>query len=154
MKTVIYALSALLFLSASGTATAACSSKQEARNKRNVVEFYNKAINDKDYAAAEKYIGKEYIQHNPMAADGKQGLKDFLDYAKKNLTQFHADIKRVFADGNYVILHVHATRNPGDRGMAVMDIFRLDKSGKVVEHWDVAQPVPPPDKTHNDNTMF
>jgi predicted SnoaL-like aldol condensation-catalyzing enzyme len=150
---IIYSLSAFLLFTVSSAAMAG-NSKQEVRNKKNVVAFYNKAINDKDFAAAEKYIGATYIQHNPMAADGKEGLKHFLDFAKKNMASFHADIKRVFADGNYVILHVHATRNPEDRGMAVMDIFRLDDKGKVVEHWDVAQPIPPPDKTANKNGMF
>lgn len=145
-------LSAVLLLGAA--AATAGETPRETRNKQNVIAFYNKAINDKDYAAAEQYIGDEYIQHNPMAADGKQGLKNFLDYAKENMAAFHADIKRAFADGNYVILHVHATRGPDDRGMAVMDIFRLDGNGKVVEHWDVAQDIPPPEKINNDNTMF
>lgn len=153
MRTAVHSLTLVLLCTVSSAALA-CNSACQERNKRNVVEFYNKAINDKDYAAAEKYIGATYIQHNPLAADGKEGLKNFLDFAKKNMASFHADIKRVFADGNYVILHVHATRGPDDRGMAVMDIFRLDNKGKVVEHWDVAQPIPPPDKTANQNGMF
>jgi predicted SnoaL-like aldol condensation-catalyzing enzyme len=49
--------------------------------------------------------------------------------------------KRVFADGDYVILHVHVTREPGARGSAHVDIFRLD-GGKVAEHWDVDEPIP------------
>jgi len=153
MRSLTTILAAALLL-AFATAAIAGETPQEKRNKENVIAFYKKAINDKDYAAAEKYIGAEYIQHNPMAADGKEGLKNFLDYAKKNMADFHADIKQAFADGNYVILHVLATRHPGDRGMAVMDIFRLDKHGKVVEHWDVAQDIPPPDKRANDNGMF
>ena len=47
----------------------------------------------------------------------------------------------MFAEGDYVILHVHAVREPGTRGRAIVDIFRLE-DGKIVEHWDVAQDIP------------
>jgi predicted SnoaL-like aldol condensation-catalyzing enzyme len=57
----------------------------------------------------------------------------------------------VFADGDYVILHVHNVPTPGARGSAIIDIFRLD-DGKVTEHWDVRQEIP--EKTANTNTMF
>jgi len=43
------------------------------------------------------------------------------------------EIKRVFADGDYVTLHVHAVRTPGERGSAIVDIFKLE-NGKIVEH--------------------
>ena len=62
-----------------------------------------------------------------------------------------SEIKRVFAEGDYVILHVHAVREPGQRGSAIVDIFKLE-NGKVVEHWDVAQDVP--EKAANSNGMF
>ncbi len=123
----------------------------EDRNKENVISFYNAAINDKDFEAASAYMGDMYIQHNPLAADGPEGLKAFLDFAKANLSSFKVEIKQAFADGNYVILHVHAKASPEDRGSAVMDIFRLE-NGKVVEHWDVIQPIP--ETSANDNTMF
>jgi predicted SnoaL-like aldol condensation-catalyzing enzyme len=66
--------------------------------------------------------------------------------------QSHSDIVQAFADGNYVILHVHSVRVPGTRGRAIVDIFRLDDHGKVVEHWDVVQDIP--EKSANANTMF
>ncbi|MGA2108923.1 MAG: nuclear transport factor 2 family protein [Syntrophorhabdales bacterium] len=126
-------------------------SPQEEMNKKNAVEFYEKAINQKDFDGASKYIGSRYTQHNPLAADGPEGLKAFLQFAKEKLPGYHADIRRVLADGDYVILHVHTTRDPQDRGSAVMDIFKLE-NGKVVEHWDVVQPIP--EKAANSNGMF
>ena len=57
----------------------------------------------------------------------------------------------MFADGDYVILHVHNVAEPGQRGAAIVDIFRLE-NGKVVEHWDVRQDIP--EKSANSNTMF
>jgi len=125
--------------------------EQEELNKKNAIAFYEAAINDKDFEKASQYLGDKYIQHNPLAADGPEGLKAFLDYARENLASFKVEIKQAFADGDYVILHVHAKASPGDRGSAVMDIFRFE-DGKVVEHWDVMQAIP--EEAMNDNTMF
>jgi predicted SnoaL-like aldol condensation-catalyzing enzyme len=122
-----------------------------AANKKNVVEFYEKAINQKDFDAASKYLGSRYIQHNPVAADGPEGLKAFIGFLKSKFPNAKSEIKRVFAEGDYVILHVHAVREPGTRGRAIIDIFRLER-GKIVEHWDVAQDVP--EKAANSNGMF
>ena len=125
--------------------------KQEAANKKIVIDFYDKAINQKDFEAASEHLGDTYIQHNPLAADGPEGLKAFLEYAKANLADYRTEFKRVLADGNFVVVHAHARANPEDRGTAVMDIFRVE-NGKVVEHWDVAQPIP--EESNNDNGMF
>lgn len=122
-----------------------------AANKKNVVEFYEQAINKKDFEAASKYLGSRYTQHNPVAADGAEGLKGFIGFLRDKFPNSKSEIKRVFADGDYVILHVHAVREPGTRGRAIIDIFRLEK-GKIVEHWDVAQDVP--EKAANANGMF
>jgi predicted SnoaL-like aldol condensation-catalyzing enzyme len=51
-----------------------------------------------------------------------------------------------------VVTHSHITKTPQDLGQAVADIFRLNRQGKVVEHWDVIQDVPA--TSANDNTMF
>ena len=125
--------------------------KQEEYNKKTVVEFYEKAINQKDFEAASKYMGPRYTQHNPMAADGPGGLQGFLQFLRAKYPNSHSEIKRVFADGDYVILHVHAIREPGTRGSAIVDIFKLE-NGKIVEHWDVIQEIP--EKAANTNGMF
>jgi predicted SnoaL-like aldol condensation-catalyzing enzyme len=130
--------------------TAFADEKLEA-NKKAVVEFYNKAINEKDFEAARPYMGDKYIQHNPNAADGPEGLRGFLKFLREKFPNAKSEIKRVFAEGDYVILHVHAVREPGTRGNAIIDIFRLE-NGKIVEHWDVIQPIP--EKALNSNGMF
>jgi predicted SnoaL-like aldol condensation-catalyzing enzyme len=125
--------------------------KQEEQNKKTVVEFYEKAINQKDFEAASKYMGPRYTQHNPMAANGPEGLKDFIRFLRTRYPGSHSEIKRVLVDGDYVVLHVHAVREPGTRGSAIVDIFKLE-NGKIVEHWDVIQEIP--EKAANANGMF
>ena len=120
-------------------------------NKKIVVDFYNKGLNDKDYDAAAKYFGPRYIQHNPGGADGPQAFRKFVTFLKEKFPNSHNEIKRVIAEGDLVVLHVHSVRTPGERGRAIVDIFKVE-DGKIVEHWDVIQDVP--EKSANDNTMF
>ena len=122
------------------------------RNKKSALEFYDFAINKKDYEAASKYIGPGYKQHNPLVADGKDGFKAFLAMLKEKFPQSHSEVKRIFADGNYVIIHVHSIRVPNTPGRAIFDCFRFDDNGKVVEHWDAIQDIP--EKAANSNGMF
>jgi len=125
--------------------------RQQERDKKTVVDFYEKALNQKDYDAAAKYLGPRYTEHNPNAAAGPEGLRAFLGFLEEKFPDSRSEIKRVFAEGDHVILHVHAVREPGTRGNAIVDIFRLE-DGKIVEHWDVVQPIP--EKAANANGMF
>jgi predicted SnoaL-like aldol condensation-catalyzing enzyme len=145
MRTIL--ILAGLFLAA---APALAGPAQEA-NKKTVIAFYDAALNQKDFAKASHYLGPRYTQHNPNAADGPEGLHRFIDFLREKFPRSHSEIKQVFADGDYVILHVHAVREPGTRGLAIVDIFKLEH-GKVVEHWDVIQPVP--EQAANNNGMF
>jgi len=129
----------------------AADAKQMEENKKTVAAFYDAALNQKDFDAASKYLGNRYTQHNPTAADGPEGLKAFLAFLRDKFPNNRSEIKRIFADGDYVIVHVHAVREPGTRGNAIVDIFKLE-NGKVVEHWDVVQPIP--EKPANNNGMF
>jgi predicted SnoaL-like aldol condensation-catalyzing enzyme len=93
-----------------------------------------------------------YRQHNPLIEDAMEGLRKFVTWIASNHPDARYELKRVFSDGDYVILHSHwhgLSDNP--RGEAVVDIFRLE-GGKVLEHWDVIQPIP--ETSANANTMF
>ena len=124
-----------------------------ARNKENVAAFYELAFNQhKLDEAVAKYVAEPYIQHNPGVADGGKAFIDsFAPYLKEH-PQSRATIKRVIAEGDLVVVHVHSQSAPDDRGEAVMDIFRLDADGKIVEHWDVAQAIP--EQTVSGHEMF
>lgn len=133
-------------------ASAADAAQMEA-NKKTVAAFYDAVLNKKDYNLAVTFIGAAgYKQHNPTAKDGVEGMRGFINFLKEKFPNNHSEIKQIFADGDYVIVHVHAVREPGTRGNAIIDIFRLDDKGKVVEHWDAVQPIP--ETAQNDNTMF
>jgi predicted SnoaL-like aldol condensation-catalyzing enzyme len=126
---------------------------QLERNKANVVAYYTMAFNDqKPEEAVARYGGPEYIQHNPQAADGFPAFIAFVNSFTAQFPQLHVDIKRVIAECDLVVTHSHLTLSPTDRGSAVADIFRLNREGKIVEHWDVIQAVP--ETSANDNTMF
>ena len=125
-------------------------SSQEA-NKKVAQEFYDTIINKKDFESARKYIGKNYKQHNPLVADGPEGLKAFIEFLKTNFPEARSEIKRTLADGDYVVLHVHSVRPPNMRGRAIIEIFRLE-DGKIDEHWDVIQEIP--ESSANPNGMF
>jgi predicted SnoaL-like aldol condensation-catalyzing enzyme len=125
--------------------------KQLAHNKRLVLDFYQKLIGEKDFEAARPYMGDEYRQHAPYATDGHAGVAEWVRGFKESFPQHHYEVKRVIAEGDLVVLHLHGKSGLHPFGESVIDIFRI-KDGKVVEHWDVIQPIP--ESADNANTMF
>jgi predicted SnoaL-like aldol condensation-catalyzing enzyme len=121
-------------------------------SKRVVRSFYEESFNDGDPdGAVERYVGDRYVQHNPQAADGPEAFIGFVKWIRGEYPEIHIDIKRMIAEDDFVVTHSNLQHSPEDRGNAVVDIFRVE-NGKIVEHWDVVQPIP--DQAANDNTMF
>jgi len=152
MRSPLILLTATLTLAAAPLAQAevvACKLKPKEVVVKFMNEFYvEKRVRD----AFETWVVPDYIQHNPMAQSGRDAAIAFLEPFFKSHPDAHYEIKRVIGgDGDLVAVHSHAVFNPGERGLAIVDILRV-KDCKVVEHWDVAQPVP--EKSANDNGMF
>ncbi len=129
-------------------------SAHEEANRQLVLGVYEHVLKPLDSRRVDDFFAPGYIQHNPMAETGAEGLKRFLDWARTTTPNARHHLKRVFVDGDHVIAHVHVIidgADPADRGNAVVDIFRIE-SGRVAEHWDAAQAVP--DQCANANGVF
>ncbi|MBT2187837.1 nuclear transport factor 2 family protein [Sphingobium nicotianae] len=103
--------------------------------------LFDKVLNPMDSSAVDRFIAPDYIQHNPNVETGREPLKAFLDFIRKESPEAVHDVKRMFADADHVIVHYHVRRWSGDQGFAVIDIFRIE-NGLIAEHWDVSQDVP------------
>jgi predicted SnoaL-like aldol condensation-catalyzing enzyme len=121
------------------------------QNKQNAIAFYKMAYEGNPTKAVELYIGDEYIQHNPLVADGKQPFIDYFDRMQREYPVKTVEFVRTVAEGDLVAVHTHQVW-PGNDEYVTMDFFRFDEKGKIVEHWDSIQQVP--QKSANDNKMY
>lgn len=128
-------------------------SPEEQRNRQAVLDFYMSVLQGAQYYRVSEFLDPNYKQHRPGLVDGAEGVINFVRGEHARVPGFKLEILRCFVDGDYVIVHMHAHLQPAEPDRAVMDIFRC-KNGKLLEHWDVDQPVPAPSAAGNANTMF
>lgn len=121
------------------------------KNKENAIAFYKMSYDGEPKKAVEIYLGKDYIQHNPDVANGKQGFIDYFERMKLEYPEKSIEFVRCIAEDNLVALHTHQTW-PGNDEYVTMDFFRFDEDGKICEHWDSIQQIPP--TSANPNTMY
>lgn len=116
----------------------------ESKNVKLISNFVQDLmINHETEKVISKYNNSSYIQHNRNIPDGMKGIVNYIAKFTKEYPEFTYDVKRIIADGEFVIFHSHATLKKEDRGddtkgLNIIDTWRV-KDGKIVEHWDSIQ---------------
>ena len=118
--------------------------QQAVRNIDNVLTLYQMMINEnKAEEGTAKFLTPDYIQHNPLIADGSASLGKYFAGVKAAHPNAHVVVHRIIAVGDYVFAHVNfvnlLTDDPNDAGVAAVDIYRMNANGNAVEHWDALQ---------------
>lgn len=136
-------------LAACGPADGA--SEETEANRAVVTDFARLFYDERDVRAAfETHVADAYIQHNPGIADGRDAAIEALTpmFSREDAS---FDVKRIVVDGDIAVIHLHGRGDAATPGAAVADIYRLE-GGKIVEHWDVIQPIS--DQTVNPHPYF
>lgn len=111
-------------------------SKNSKMTNKEIVGTFLGAVSKQDTETMQKFANNDYIQHNPFVPTGLEPFIGLLPMLKEHGT--YAENVRMFQDGNYVFMHnIWKNAKPfGADEMVAFDIIRVDKNGKVAEHWD------------------
>ncbi len=126
---------------------------ETAVNKELVARFVEDVlVNGRMDRLAGYFDGDRYTQHNPHVADGLSGLGKALEMmAKQGLSIKYDRIHKVLGDGDFVL--TVSEGQFGGKHVAFYDLFRVE-TGKIAEHWDTIEPIPPRSEWKNDNGKF
>lgn len=123
-------------------------------NRALVTSFVEEVLIDGQLDVLDRYIdGSSFTEHNPEMSDDLSALRAALagpTGAGGRVIDYHRT-HRVLAEGNFV-LSVSEGFKAGVH-MSFYDLFRL-ADGRIVEHWDTIDEVPPPSEWKNDNGKF
>ena len=121
-------------------------SEQEIENVKLVIDFIQNLMNNHDFDyVARKFGNQVYTQHNRGIPDGMAALIKYVKEFARSNPEYSYDVKHIYADGDFVIFHSHATikaKHRGDdtKGLNIIDIW-LIKNGQIADHWDALQPM-------------
>jgi predicted SnoaL-like aldol condensation-catalyzing enzyme len=120
-------------------------------HKDAAISFLQLVASGKGREAYQKYVGPNFRHHNPFFRGDAQSLMTAMEEnAAKNPDKV-IEVQRALEDGDLVAVHSRVRQKPGDRGAAVVHIFKF-QGDRVVELWDMGQPVP--ENSPNENGMF
>lgn len=122
-------------------------------NREFVRSFVDDVLIKRQLEKLERYIdGKNFTQHNPNMTDGLEALRSVLENASVESETLRYDKNhRVLAEGSFVLSVSEGAR--GGVHSSFYDLFRVE-AGKLVEHWDTIEEIPPRSEWKNDNGKF
>jgi predicted SnoaL-like aldol condensation-catalyzing enzyme len=126
--------------------------KTEA-NRAIVSGFVDAVLAGGDASMIETFVDTaRLIVHSPARAPGlERKYGQFCPYPDVPAAQY-LQMHRTLAEGNFVLVQGEG-RIGADQVLEVYDLFRL-ANGKIVEHWDLLQPLAPKDQWANPNGPF
>ncbi len=109
---------------------------------REIVEAYvETVINGRQFDRIDEFVHADIIQHNPNLPNGREALQAFWTEFMTSQPEAEFVIARTIAEGDLVAKHAWFVPAPGERGAAVIDIYRVE-DGLIVQHWDAVQFIP------------
>lgn len=126
---------------------------QTEHNKKLIRSFIEDIlVNGKMEKLAGYFDGDNYTQHNPQVGDGLSGLSHALEaMAKQGITMKYDRIHKVLGEGNFVLVVSEGVF--AGRPTSFYDLFRVE-NGKIAEHWDTMETIPPKQEWKNNNGKF
>ncbi|MEL6770725.1 MAG: nuclear transport factor 2 family protein [Bacteroidota bacterium] len=123
-------------------------------NKAQVRSFVETVLMGGDTSGLASFVNPTYYhQHNPVVADGLDGLGAALQYfAENGLVMEYDTLHTVLGEGNFVLTVSEGRFGTGEP-TSFYDLFRLE-DGLIVEHWDVIETIAPESEWKNDNGKF
>lgn len=110
-------------------------------NKENAIDFLSMIIQGKINEAYDKYVNLKGKHHNMYTPSGFTNLLQGMQAAEDQNPNKQFQIKNVFGEDDLIAVHSHLTLSANEPGMATVHMFRFDNN-KIVELWDIAQPIP------------
>ena len=124
--------------------------KTEA-NRDLVRSFVDEVLINGHQDRLETYITSNFTEHNPRLQDGLPALRTALSNPEDGNTIQYDRIHRLLAEGNFVLSVCEGSLK--GRHTSFYDLFRIDQ-GRLVEHWDTVEAIPPRSEWKNDNGKF
>ena len=113
-----------------------------AGNTAIVKAFYHQAFNTcRPADAVQSFAADRYVEHSPTFDGGKEVFIEYFVRLAREHPGKRVEFRRAIAEGDFVVLHCRY-QWLNDRDCDGIDIFRLDASGRIAQHWGFIERVP------------
>jgi predicted SnoaL-like aldol condensation-catalyzing enzyme len=120
-------------------------------NRKDIAIEFLRLLRTGNREGAERLTTRGARHHNPYFNPGMSSLIAAAALAAHDAPDRTADVKRVIAGDDHVVVHSHVRHKPGDAGVSVVHIFRFE-GDHIAELWDVGQVIP--GESPNTDGMF